>query len=75
MVANLQGWNRTGGEELVEYLQREFDLALNRDSVLKLLRCRNLDKILDGIMTIEESILHSKIVEDPEPFKGKKWKS
>jgi putative nucleotidyltransferase with HDIG domain len=72
MVANLQGLNRTGGEELVEYLQREFELALSGDSVLKLLRYRNLDNILDGIMTIEESILHSKIVEDPEPLKGKK---
>lgn len=71
MVSTLQNLNLTGGEELVEYVHREFDIELSRDSAAKLLHYPKLNEVLNGMLTIEESILLSKIVRDPEPIKGK----
>jgi putative nucleotidyltransferase with HDIG domain len=71
MVSTLQNLNLTGGEELVEYTHREFDIELSRDSAAKLLHYPKLNEVLNGMLTIEESILLSKIVRDPEPIKGK----
>jgi putative nucleotidyltransferase with HDIG domain len=72
MASDLQDLNRTGEEELVEYLHKEFGLELRQDSALKLFRHPNFRNFLDGMLTIQDSILHNKIVEDPEPLKGKK---
>ena len=58
-------------EELIEYVHREFDIELSRDSAAKLLHYPTLNEVLNGMLTIEESILLSKIVRDPEPIKGK----
>jgi hypothetical protein len=38
----------------------------------KVLRYRNLKKLLNGILTVEESILQNKILGDPQKLKGKK---
>ncbi len=70
-VSILQAKQLTDGRELVKYLRKEFGLEFRKEVAAKLLWDRNLKKILDGILTIEESILQSKIVEDPEPLKGK----
>ena len=71
MVSTLQNLHLTGGEELVEYVHREFDVELSRDSAAKLLHYPKLNEVLNGMLTIEESILLAKIVRDPEPIKGK----
>ena len=71
MAFTLKDLNLTGGEEFVRYLHEEFGLELRRESAAKLLRYPNLKNLLAGILTVEESILQNKIVEDPEPFAGK----
>ena len=73
MVFTLQNLHLTGGEELVEYVRREFDVELSRDSAAKLLHYPKLKEVLNGMLTIEESILLSKIVGDPEHIKGKEF--
>ncbi len=72
MASTLQNMNSAREEKVVEYLSRNFGLDLHRQAVLKLLRNPNLENILAGVLTIEESILLNKIVEDPEPLRGRK---
>ncbi|MEJ2236179.1 MAG: hypothetical protein P8X67_19920, partial [Syntrophobacterales bacterium] len=71
MVSTLQNLHLTEGEELADYVHREFDIELSRDSAAKLLHYPKLNEVLNGMLTIEESILLSKIIRDPEPIKGK----
>jgi len=72
MASNYQDLNQTDEEALVKYLQGEFGLELDQDTALKLFRQPNLKNIIDGLITIQDSMFHAKIVEDPEPLKGKK---
>ena len=72
IASTVQGMNSGGEEEVVAYLNSKFGLDLHRRAALKLLHDPNLKNILAGVMTIEESILLKKIVEDPEPLKGRK---
>ena len=45
---------------------------MSQETALLLLQYPNLKNLLEAVLTIEESILQSKIVEDPQPLKGKK---
>ena len=57
--------------KLIEYLQEEFGLDLSLDKTGKFLRYPNLTSLLNGILTIEETILQKIIVEDVEPYSDK----
>jgi hypothetical protein len=53
-------------------LKKEFEAELGAEVALRLLKYSDLKNLLAGILTIEGSILQSKIVEDPAPLQGKK---
>lgn len=72
MASALQDRKLVRGQELVTYLREEFGLELPQEVAAKLLRYSNLPALLNGILTVEESILQKKIVDDPEPLLGKK---
>ena len=71
-VSSLQDRKSSAWEELASYLQEEFGVEVHRRAAVKLLQYRKLESTLEGIMTVEESILRYKIVKDSEPFQGKK---
>ncbi|MGD9080311.1 MAG: HDIG domain-containing protein [Desulfobacterales bacterium] len=60
-------------DELITYINSELDLAVSPNTMSKVLRYRNLKKLLNGILTVEESILQNKILGDPQKLKGKKF--
>ena len=70
-VSSLQHGKSSAWKELARYLQEEFGVEVHRRAAVKLLQYRKLESTLEGIMTVEESILRDKIVEDSEPFQGK----
>ncbi|MFH1293399.1 MAG: HDIG domain-containing metalloprotein [Pseudomonadota bacterium] len=71
-VSTLRDQKLTGGQGLSEYLRTEYGLELPRNLAAGLIKYQDLKSLVAGILTIEESILKSKIVEDPKPFIGKK---
>ena len=71
-VSSLQPKEQTDGGAFAKYLRKEYGIEISQDAALHLLRYPNLKNLLEAILTIEESILQSKIVEDPQPLKGKK---
>jgi putative nucleotidyltransferase with HDIG domain len=71
-VSSLKLRKSSAWKQLARYLQEEFGVEVHRRVAVKLLQYRKLESTLQGIMTIEESILRDKIAEDSEPFQGKK---
>ena len=71
-VLTLRGRKSSRKQDLLDYLDTEYGLPFEPAVAAKLLGYRDLKNLLAGILTIEESILQGKIVEDPEPLKGKK---
>ena len=71
-ISTLRAQKLTGGQGLSEYLRTEYGLELPRNLAAGLIKYQDLKSLVAGILTIEESILKSKIVEDPKPFIGKK---
>jgi len=71
-ISTLRDQKLTGGQGLLEYLRTEYGMELPRKLAARLIKYQDLKSLIAGILTIEESILKSKIVEDPRPFKGKK---
>jgi putative nucleotidyltransferase with HDIG domain len=71
-VSSLKLRKSSAWKQLARYLQEEFGVEVHRRVAVKLLQYRKLESTLEGIMTIEESILRDKIAEDSEPFQGKK---
>jgi hypothetical protein len=72
MISTLQERKSVRGDELVTYLREKFSLELSQEVAAKLLRYSKLQALLNGILTVEESILQNKIVGDPELLLGKK---
>lgn len=70
-ISTLRDQKLTGGQKLSEYLQTEYGLELPRKLAARLIKYKDLKSLVAGILTIEESILQGKIVEDPKPFLGK----
>ena len=70
-VTSLKLRKSSAWKELARYLQDEFGVEVHRRVTLKLLQYRKLESTLEGIMTVEESILRDKIVADSKPFQGK----
>lgn len=71
-VFAFKGRKSSAKRGLSDYLNIEYGLLLAPAVAAKVLGYQNLENLLSGILTIEESILQGKIVEDPEPLKGKK---
>ena len=70
-VSSLKHRKSSAWKELARYLQEEFGAEVHLKVAVKLLQYRKLESTLEGIMTVEESILRSKVAEDSEPFQGK----
>ncbi len=71
-VSSLKQRKSSAWKELTRYLQEEFGVEVHWKVAVKLLQYRKLESTLEGILTVEESILRDKIAEDAEPFQGKK---
>jgi putative nucleotidyltransferase with HDIG domain len=71
-VSSLKQRKSSAWKELARYLQEEFGVEVHWKVAVKLLQYRKLESTLEGILTVEESILRDKIAEDSEPFQGKK---
>jgi putative nucleotidyltransferase with HDIG domain len=71
-VSSLKQRKSSAWKELTRYLQEEFGVEVHWKVAVKLLQYRKLESTLEGILTVEESILRDKIAEDSEPFQGKK---
>jgi hypothetical protein len=63
---------QNGMEDMGNYLQKELGLQLTPANIISILKYRDLKNLLEGILTIEESILQTKILDDPQPLMGKK---
>ena len=59
-------------DELIAYIDAELGVAVSPNTMTRVLRYRDLKKLLKGILTVEESILQNKIIDDPQHIKGKK---
>jgi len=70
-ISSLKHSNSGAWSKLVTYLQEEFGVEVPRKAAVKLLQYHELDSTLEGISTVEESILRAKVAEDSEPFQGK----
>ena len=71
-VAALQGSKPSGVKLFSDYMKDAHGMDLPQETLNKLLRYRDLKNLIAGVATIQESIMMERIVEDPEPFKGKK---
>ncbi len=71
-VAALQGSKPSGVKSFVEDMKTDHGIDLSPEIVGKLLRYRDLKNLITGVATIQASIMMERIVEDSNPFKGKK---
>jgi membrane-associated HD superfamily phosphohydrolase len=58
--------------EFEKYLQKEFGVQVGMDGAAKIVQYPGLKNLLEAMLAVEESILQNRIVEDPEPLRGKK---
>jgi len=61
-----------GVEDLRKQLQTELGVELSVDNIIRIIQYRDLNNLLQGILTIEESILQNNILRDPQGLMGKK---
>ena len=61
-----------GAANLAEFLKTQFGVKLPRSEVVRLIKYRDLGNLLDGIVTIQDSILQNNILETDLYLKGKK---
>jgi putative nucleotidyltransferase with HDIG domain len=59
-------------DELIAFINSELGVQISPKTMSRVLRYRDLRKLLKGILTIEESILQNKILGDTQNLKGKK---
>ena len=71
-VTNFQEKKQKGVENLRSQLSKEFGVKLSPADIIHIVKYRDLKNLLDGILTIEESILQNKIIPDPQGLMGKK---
>ncbi|MBT8365945.1 MAG: HDIG domain-containing protein [Deltaproteobacteria bacterium] len=71
-VTNFQEKKQKGVENLRSQLSKEFGVKLSPADMIHIVKYRDLKNLLDGILTIEESILQNKIIPDPQGLMGKK---
>jgi cyclic-di-AMP phosphodiesterase PgpH len=71
-VLNDQSRGKAGREALVSSLKKEYGVNISLEDAARLLKYPGLKNLLAGLETTQESISEGKIVENPEPFAGKK---
>jgi putative nucleotidyltransferase with HDIG domain len=72
VVLEDQSRGRAGHEALVSSLKKEFGVSISLEDAAKLLRYHDLKNLLAGLETTQKSVSDDKIVENPQPFAGKK---
>jgi putative nucleotidyltransferase with HDIG domain len=70
-VSAFQAKTQTGVENLRNQLQKDFGVQLSPVNIIHIVEYRDLKNLLEGILTIEESILQNKIIQDPQGLAGK----
>jgi putative nucleotidyltransferase with HDIG domain len=71
-VSAFQEKKQNGVENLRNQLQKEFGVTLSPADIIHIVKYRDLKNLLQGILTIEESILQNKIIREPQGLRGKK---
>ena len=71
-VSSFKEKKRKGVEDFRKKLQQELGVQLSVDNIIRIIQYRDLNNLLEGILTIEESILQHNILRDPRPLLGKK---
>ena len=61
-----------GTRAFSEYFKAAYGVVIPEEVARKLFRYRDLKNLVYGIVTLEESILQGKIIEDLQPIEGKK---
>jgi putative nucleotidyltransferase with HDIG domain len=59
-------------DQLEKFLLQELNVRLPRAQIIRLLKYRDLKNLMEGIRTVQESILQKKIIENPSSLTGKK---
>jgi putative nucleotidyltransferase with HDIG domain len=70
-ISFLQEQKPLTGQELVDYLHEAFGLKIGRSQANRFLEYPNLKNLLNGILTLEKSIMENIIAKNQEPYKGK----
>jgi putative nucleotidyltransferase with HDIG domain len=70
-VADFQKDKHLGVDNLRNQLQTQFEVPLSTAAIVQVVKYRELNNLLEGILTIEESILQNKIVRDPQGLADK----
>lgn len=70
-LSSFQEKKQKGVEDLRKQLQKEFEVQLSPANIIHIVKYRDLKNLLEGILTIEESILQNKIIRDPQGLMGK----
>ena len=71
-LLSYQGRHKKNIDELVRYIDSELGVDVSANTMSRVLRYRNLKKLLNGILTVEDSVLQNKIIGDTQILKGKK---
>jgi putative nucleotidyltransferase with HDIG domain len=66
-----QARREKGIDGLISNINSELGVQVSKETLAKVLWYRDLKKLLEGILTIEETILEHKILPDTEHLKGK----
>ena len=53
-------------EDLITHIQSELGVEVSKETLAKVLRYRDLKNLLQGILTIEETVLQNKILPDSQ---------
>ncbi|MBT8373114.1 MAG: HDIG domain-containing protein [Deltaproteobacteria bacterium] len=72
MFAAHQEDKQAGAEDLRNQVQKKFGVGLTQTNIINIIKYRDLKNLLEGILTIEESILQNKILHEPRNLMGKK---
>jgi putative nucleotidyltransferase with HDIG domain len=70
-VTTFQDKKQNGVEGLRVQLEKNFGVALSPTEIISIVKYRDFKNLLEGILTIEESILQNKILGDPQHLAGK----
>jgi putative nucleotidyltransferase with HDIG domain len=70
-VSGFQGKKQKAVENFRNQLQEEFEVRLSPANIINIVMYRDLKNLLEGILTIEESILQNKILRDDQGLMDK----
>jgi putative nucleotidyltransferase with HDIG domain len=71
-VAALRDPELSGAQDLLDFLHAKFGLLFDLETAVEFLAYQEFENLVAGILTVQESILQNRIVEDPGPLKNKK---